>query len=130
MSGGWSRASSTHYQMGRSGRNPFVLRLASNYASAQGGALFQLIPGRSGRTLPNTRRYIYRRKPNRLRASTAPIPTFRATIGLCLRYEKSLEKCRRAAITAGEVYESLLIKPAWHAECGSPYDVLPIYAAR
>lgn len=43
MSGGWSRASRAHYQMGRSARNPFVLRLASNYSSAQGGGLFWLI---------------------------------------------------------------------------------------
>lgn len=40
------------------GRNPFVLRLASNYSSAQGSVLFQMIGAGSGRALPN--RQIYR----------------------------------------------------------------------
>lgn len=39
------------------GRNPFVLRLASNYSSAQGSVLFQLIGVGSESALPNGQIY-------------------------------------------------------------------------
>lgn len=131
MSGGWSCASRTHYQMGRSGANPFVLRLASNYTGAQGGSrrAFSLDTSVQ-RAQPAKWTYLSALAKSFTRFDSGVRNSNRVTIVRDLRYEKSLRKCRDNAITQSAGLREALIKLRGSQRTGRLNDLLPIYAMR